>query len=135
MSDPQTGPAIMKFGFLAVAALAIAAGLYAFFAPTGNPVSVAGGQCALNEATRTALNNAATGEVAAFQVVDQPSSVASLSFNDKDGKPTSLAAWEGRTVLLNLWATWCAPCRQEMPGFLRSTQGRGRTRCFCHSNI
>ena len=31
------------------------------------------------------------------------------------GKPRTLADWRGRTVLLNLWATWCVPCRKEMP--------------------
>ena len=31
------------------------------------------------------------------------------------GKQTSLADWRGKTVLLNLWATWCVPCRKEMP--------------------
>jgi thiol-disulfide isomerase/thioredoxin len=36
-------------------------------------------------------------------------------FEDPDGKPASLADFQGRPVLLNLWATWCAPCIAEMP--------------------
>jgi thiol-disulfide isomerase/thioredoxin len=39
-----------------------------------------------------------------------------LSFHGPDGKAQTLADFRGRTVLLNLWATWCAPCRKEMPG-------------------
>src|SRR5262249_22520056 len=36
-------------------------------------------------------------------------------FQDATGKPLTLEHWRGRTVLLNLWATWCVPCRKEMP--------------------
>lgn len=41
--------------------------------------------------------------------------VPDLNFADGQGRPTSLAAFRGRTVLLNVWATWCMPCREEMP--------------------
>jgi thiol-disulfide isomerase/thioredoxin len=34
---------------------------------------------------------------------------------DADGKPRTLDDFKGKTVLLNLWATWCVPCRKEMP--------------------
>ena len=41
--------------------------------------------------------------------------VPDLAFQDASGKPLTLDRWRGRTVLLNLWATWCVPCRKEMP--------------------
>ncbi len=57
----------------------------------------------------------AHGEVAAVNVAKSPLKLPELSFQDGDGKALSLAHWRGRTVLLNLWATWCVPCRKEMP--------------------
>ena len=48
-----------------------------------------------------------------------------LAFQDAAGKPLTLDDWRGRTVLLNLWATWCVPCRKEMPALdaLQATLG------------
>ena len=57
----------------------------------------------------------AHGEVAAFTIAEQPMSVPDLAFNDNRGGERHLSEWHGRTVLLNLWATWCVPCRKEMP--------------------
>jgi thiol-disulfide isomerase/thioredoxin len=55
------------------------------------------------------------GEVAALAVAEKPLRVPALAFNDDAGRAHSLVEWHGRTVLLNLWATWCIPCRKEMP--------------------
>jgi thiol-disulfide isomerase/thioredoxin len=55
------------------------------------------------------------GEVAAFTVAEQPLRLPDLAFRDGKGTERHLADWRGRTVLLNLWATWCVPCRKEMP--------------------
>lgn len=37
---------------------------------------------------------------------------------DMDGKSVSLSDYEGKVIILNFWATWCAPCREEIPGFI-----------------
>ena len=57
----------------------------------------------------------ATGEIAALTMATKPLQMPDLAFVDGDGQPKKLSDWKGRTVLLNLWATWCVPCRKEMP--------------------
>jgi len=57
----------------------------------------------------------ARGEVAAVGVAQTPKALPVLTFKDAVGADKTLADWRGRTVLLNLWATWCVPCRKEMP--------------------
>ena len=59
------------------------------------------------------------GEITAFVFKKSRDEVPEFSFTDGDEKPLTLADWKGRVVLLNLWATWCAPCRKEMPGLDR----------------
>ena len=65
----------------------------------------------------------AHGEVAALTMATAPLRLPDLAFEDADGKPKKLSDWRGRTVLVNLWATWCVPCRKEMPA-LESLQTR-----------
>jgi len=39
---------------------------------------------------------------------------------DLDGRPVSISRWDGKVILLNFWATWCPPCREEMPEFAQT---------------
>lgn len=48
-----------------------------------------------------------------------PQPVPPLTFQSLDGQPATLADFAGKVVVLNLWATWCAPCREEMPSLDR----------------
>ncbi len=45
----------------------------------------------------------------------KPRDVPQMSFEDEAGKRHDLSAWRGKVILLNVWATWCGPCRREMP--------------------
>jgi thiol-disulfide isomerase/thioredoxin len=65
----------------------------------------------------------AHGEVAAVTMASAPLRLPDLTFEDAAGKPKKLSDWRGKTVLLNLWATWCVPCRKEMPA-LDELQGK-----------
>jgi thiol-disulfide isomerase/thioredoxin len=70
----------------------------------------------------------ARGEVAAMAFAESPLRLPDLAFRDLAGTERHLADWRGRTVLLNLWATWCIPCRKEMPALdtLEGTLGDSR---------
>jgi thiol-disulfide isomerase/thioredoxin len=97
-----------------VAGLAVGlAGVYGIATLTRN----AGGDVACRPAVELARKVApfARGEVAAVSVANNPLKLPDLAFQDAAGRPLTLENWRGRTVLLNLWATWCVPCRTEMP--------------------
>ena len=108
--------------------LQIAAGLVVLAAITGyylfegtarkagpSPQAVETPTAAAPEAGAGVSRALATGTLAAFLVHPQPKPLPDIAFQDGAGKPLKLSDWKGRVVLINLWATWCAPCRKEMP--------------------
>jgi thiol-disulfide isomerase/thioredoxin len=54
-----------------------------------------------------------------FVLLDKPILVAEINFDDGEGHARKLADFKGKVVLLNIWATWCIPCRKEMPALDR----------------
>ena len=95
-----------------IAILIVLAGVYGMEHLRSNPAAAA-----CEPAVRTAARLAplAHGEVAALAMAHTPFRVPDLTFKDAEGREKTLTDWRGRTVLLNLWATWCVPCRKEMP--------------------
>ena len=59
------------------------------------------------------------GAPAPLQVHEAPRALPELAITDRNGDPVTLTEFRGKTVLLNLWATWCVPCREEMPALDR----------------
>jgi thiol-disulfide isomerase/thioredoxin len=92
--------------------LAVLAGVYGIEHLRGNPADAA---CRPAVALAKRIAPLVHGEVAALTVAHKPFHVPDLAFKDSDGRAHTLAEWKGRTVLFNLWATWCVPCRKEMP--------------------
>jgi thiol-disulfide isomerase/thioredoxin len=107
---------------VALLALAVIAGVYGIGHLRSNPANAA---CRQAVETASRIAPLVRGEVAALALAQTPFSLAGLAFKDSTGRPRTLADWRGRTVLLNLWATWCVPCRREMPALdkLQATLG------------
>jgi thiol-disulfide isomerase/thioredoxin len=106
----------------ALAVVAAGAVLYGTVAPAGKAAS----DCPADSAKLAArLAPLAKGELAALQVAREPRRAVQIAFERDDGGKLTLADFHGRAVLLNLWATWCIPCRTEMPALDRLQAAKG----------
>lgn len=103
--------------FAVAAALFLDAGVYVEKGGHGNgsqanaPVTVPVMQAGVSPFSK--------GTMATFVVRKEPKDLADARFKNADGKELSFQDWRGKVILLNLWATWCAPCRHEMPALDR----------------
>jgi len=86
----------------------VAAGLAAVYGIGAMQRNPADASCKPAAELAKRLAPLARGEVAAVAIASEPKRLP-------EGKPRTLADFQGRTILLNLWATWCVPCRKEMP--------------------
>jgi thiol-disulfide isomerase/thioredoxin len=103
--------ALVLAGGIAGVAVGLAA-VYGIGTLLRNPAEAS---CRPAVATAKRIAPLARGDVAAVSVATEGRRIPALTFRDADGRERALAEWQGRTVLFNLWATWCVPCRKEMP--------------------
>ncbi|MCU0831331.1 MAG: TlpA family protein disulfide reductase [Rhizobiaceae bacterium] len=135
MSDAPRPPASKAamglariIGMAALAGAAVAGAVLYANAPRGDNLAQTANRCSGREAEAAAAADLATGDVAAM-AASSPRPMDAVSFLDASGAQKSLADFKGKTVLLNLWATWCAPCREEMPA-LDALQAQRGSKAF-----
>jgi thiol-disulfide isomerase/thioredoxin len=82
-------------------------------------------ECRASRSLTERLRPLAKGELAAVSVSNAPKTPPDIAFNGPDGQGRSLKDFRGKTILVNLWATWCVPCREEMPALDKLQAERG----------
>lgn len=109
-------------GLALIAALALFFNLYRKAEPKNSLVDTAPSNLCDKVPDISAYNK---GEMAAVQIRKKPEALPQLMFKGPHDDAKELADFKGKVVLLNLWATWCAPCREEMPALdlLQKTLG------------
>jgi thiol-disulfide isomerase/thioredoxin len=126
MNDTKAAPPQFKRGAFALAAALLVAGAAFLYVKAGHGGKKAhSAACDASRTTAKLAGDIAKGDIAAFAAAKDPEPMTALTFNGPDGKPTTLEAFKGKALLVNIWATWCVPCRSEMPALDRLQKAAG----------
>jgi thiol-disulfide isomerase/thioredoxin len=109
----------MRFGLIGSALILVAAIAYTFYREDGAESPFA---------PNSTSNNAPSGSGSSAPPSALPESVMQASINMLDGQKSKLADYSGKVLVLDLWATWCGPCKQEIPYLVemaKEYKGRG----------
>ena len=112
----KTGVTLAAFAAAGVLGVVFYGALYGIDGTDGNGAAQA---CTAGVETASAIEPLAGGEIAAFQMARRPVDLSQIAYTGADGAATTVGEGSGRVRLVNLWATWCAPCRKEMPALDR----------------
>jgi thiol-disulfide isomerase/thioredoxin len=123
MAASGVGTAQKALWIVALSALVGFAAVYVIRGRSDNAPSI--GVTAPTANDSPASSEPASGAMAAFVKKAAPAPLPDIKFQDTSGKDVTLSSFKGKTVLLNLWATWCQPCREEMPALDRLQQQLG----------
>ena len=102
---------ILKWALRGAALVGVAAVLYIIVQASSTPA-----------ASDSSLKSVAKGEMAKLVLADNPTAPPANSFLDAEGKAVRIADFKGKVTVVNLWATWCAPCVLEMPTLAKLAQ-------------
>jgi thiol-disulfide isomerase/thioredoxin len=72
-------------------------------------------RCVTTPSMLDAMRGKAVGEMAGVVVPALPRPLPDMAFQNADGQTIGLSSFKAKTVVMNLWAAWCVPCREEMP--------------------
>jgi thiol-disulfide isomerase/thioredoxin len=95
---------------LGLAGLAVAIAAWVWLGNAGTAK-----ECPVQAEEAAAISEAAVGELAALNGTGEGRGYATMAFKDADGTDMTIADFKGKALLVNFWASWCVPCREEMP--------------------